>query len=91
MPIYPMSQPKADSYFGQYLTDAEVSSRVHISVQSLRRWRRLGTGPRWIRLGNSVRYPVDELTAWLVSAPSGGGIHKSGTAHTDVRPEGGRA
>ena len=28
--------------------------------QTLYRWRRLGIGPKWIRVGRTILYPVDQ-------------------------------
>ena len=57
----------------QNLNDLEVAAYLHISVSTVRRWRLIGGGPRWIRIGGSVRYPFHELEAYLAALPSGGG------------------
>ena len=44
------------------------SAAVYLDVgeETLKRWRRLGTGPAYIRLAHSrVRYRVSDLDAWL--------------------------
>jgi excisionase family DNA binding protein len=61
------------------MTEQEVSKRLNVSVASLRRWRLLGRGPRFLKVGSLVRYQAEELDAWLASLPTGG------TA-TTVRP-----
>jgi excisionase family DNA binding protein len=38
------------------LTEREVAERVGLSVATLRAWRHRGKGPRFLRLGRSVRY-----------------------------------
>jgi predicted DNA-binding transcriptional regulator AlpA len=38
------------------LTECEVAERVGLSVATLRAWRHRGKGPRFLRLGRSVRY-----------------------------------
>jgi excisionase family DNA binding protein len=42
------------------LTEREVADRLGLSVATLRAWRHRGKGPRFLRLGRSVRYlPAD--------------------------------
>lgn len=73
----------------QLLNERQVSTILGISIASLRRWRLLGTGPRFIKVGASVRYLPDDVTAWLQSRPSGGEhffpTGKRETARTDRR------
>jgi hypothetical protein len=61
----------------QQLTDTQTAEFLNISVSTLRRWRLVGgVGPRWIRIGSSIRYPVRDLEVYLASVPSGGGHPK---------------
>ena len=42
------------------LTEREVAESLGLSVATLRAWRHRGKGPRFLRLGRSVRYlPAD--------------------------------
>lgn len=42
------------------LTEREVAELLGLSVATLRAWRHRGKGPRFLRLGRSVRYlPTD--------------------------------
>ena len=42
------------------LTEREVADLLGLSVATLRAWRHRGKGPRFLRLGRSVRYlPAD--------------------------------
>jgi len=41
--------------------EGEVARSLTISTALLRKWRRLGKGPRWIRVGRCIRYPVANL------------------------------
>ena len=46
------------------LTEREVAERLGLSVATLRAWRHRSKGPRFLRLGRSVRYlpsDVDEF------------------------------
>jgi hypothetical protein len=38
------------------------------SRKTLARWRRLGVGPRWVRIGNSPRYSLDDVVEWINAA-----------------------
>lgn len=49
------------------LKEQEVSERLTISLTSLRRWRMAGTGPEWVKLGKSVRYPESSLVKYIDS------------------------
>jgi hypothetical protein len=40
------------------LTRSETARYLRISIPSLERWAKLGIGPRLIRIGGSVRYPL---------------------------------
>jgi|HubBroStandDraft_6_1064221.scaffolds.fasta_scaffold1890422_1 hypothetical protein len=54
------------------MTEHEVSKRLNVSVASLRRWRLLGRGPAFLKVGSLVRYNPEELEAWLPSLSTGG-------------------
>jgi hypothetical protein len=55
-------------------TEGEVSEHLKVTVACLRKWRLLGKGPRYVKLGNRVRYAPEDLTGWLVTQPAGGTI-----------------
>ncbi len=38
-----------------------------VSPALLRKWRRLGGGPQFLRLGRCVRYPVDALRHFVMA------------------------
>lgn len=56
----------------QFLNDKQLSALLGVSTASVRRWRLLGLGPRYLKVGASVRYRVEDLEAWLASRPAGG-------------------
>ncbi len=44
-----------------------------MSVASLRRWRLLKIGPKFLRVGGrAIKYRPEDLQAWLESRPVGG-------------------
>jgi hypothetical protein len=50
----------------QYLSPQEVSERYdgNISVRTLANWRTTGSGPKFIKLGGNIAYPIDKLVEW---------------------------
>ena len=47
------------------LTDCEVAELLSLSVASIRRWRAMGIGPAWLKLGGSVRYNPVDIETWM--------------------------
>lgn len=47
------------------MNESELARQANISTAVLRKWRREGTGPRFIKLGRLVRYRVRDVEAWL--------------------------
>ena len=54
------------------LTEHDVARIANISVASIRRWRLLRKGPKYLKIGAAVRYKPESVSAWLESRPSGG-------------------
>jgi predicted DNA-binding transcriptional regulator AlpA len=57
----------------ELLNERDVARITGLSVASVRRWRLLRQGPKYLKIGASVRYKAEDLTEWLESRPSGGG------------------
>jgi hypothetical protein len=55
-------------------TEEEVSEQLKVTVACLRKWRLLGKGPRYVKVGNRVRYSPEDLAGWLATQPAGGTI-----------------
>jgi predicted DNA-binding transcriptional regulator AlpA len=49
------------------ISESELARRTAVSTAVLRKWRREGTGPRFLRLGRCVRYLVSDVDMWLRS------------------------
>jgi excisionase family DNA binding protein len=47
-----------------YLTTGQLAERTGIPAETLRQWRRRGTGPAYLKLGRSIRYRLADLEAW---------------------------
>lgn len=47
-----------------HMTTQQVADRLNISVKALANMRAAGKGPRYLKVVNRVRYPVDEVKRW---------------------------
>ena len=54
------------------LNEREVAAVLNVSVATIRRWRLLGQGPKFRKIGASVRYRSGDIAAWVESCPAGG-------------------
>ena len=48
-----------------YLTEKKTSDRIAVSKSVLRKWRREGVGPPYVKLGRMIRYPLRNLEIWM--------------------------
>jgi predicted DNA-binding transcriptional regulator AlpA len=55
------------------VNEQDVARITGLSVASVRRWRLLRMGPKYLKIGASVRYKPEDVSAWLESRPTGGG------------------
>lgn len=62
----------------ELLTEHDVARIIGMSVASVRRWRLLRQGPKYLKLGAACRYRPEDICAWLGSRPSGGGHEVGG-------------
>jgi predicted DNA-binding transcriptional regulator AlpA len=54
-----------------HLLDAKAAAEyLRLSASTLARRRCQGTGPKFLRAGDSIRYRISDLEAWLVEATS---------------------
>lgn len=47
-----------------YYTIDDLAERYQVPVATVRYWRIRGEGPRAVKIGRFVRYPVAEVLAW---------------------------
>jgi hypothetical protein len=52
--------------------ERHVAEQLKVKPGTLRKWRFLGRGPEFLRVGRSVRYRVEDIESWLASRPRGG-------------------
>jgi hypothetical protein len=44
--------------------ESELASRWRMSVRTLQRWRRAGSGPPWLKIGGRVVYDLADIRAF---------------------------
>jgi predicted DNA-binding transcriptional regulator AlpA len=49
------------------LSQREAATLLHLSERTLERFRVSGTGPKFIRLGRSIRYRLADIEAFIAS------------------------
>lgn len=47
-----------------FFTETQLAERWNLSRRTLQRWRYLGVGPAFIRLGRRVIYSLDDIMAF---------------------------
>lgn len=47
-----------------YMTTREVAAFLGLSAGTLCVWRYQGKGPSYYKVGNAVRYKIDDVEAW---------------------------
>lgn len=52
-----------------YLTVADVARILRVSIATLRRWYRNGTGPNCYRVGDTVRYCRSDVDGFVLANP----------------------
>jgi predicted DNA-binding transcriptional regulator AlpA len=52
----------------ELIDEHEASRCLGIAVATLRRWRWAGKGPRFCKIGRSVRYELIDIQAFVVAA-----------------------
>ena len=72
-----------------FLTERDVSAIFRVSIETLRRWRALKMGPRFIHVGRAVRYRPEDLDQYLGSRPAGGENVRTVTSHAEAAVDAG--
>jgi hypothetical protein len=50
----------------EYLTEAELAAELGRTVRTIARWRAIGEGPRFLKIGRETRYRRESVRAWMV-------------------------
>ena len=56
-----------------FLLESELAQRWRLSVRTLQRWRRVGSGPVFLRLGRRVAYRLSDVERFETAHVSAGG------------------
>lgn len=48
-----------------FLSTNQLAERLGLSPGTLANWRSLGKGPRWVKVGRSVRYRSADVFEWM--------------------------
>lgn len=67
MPVNSLALQSAESIqLGDLLTESEAAEALNVAVRTLRNWRSLRKGPRWVRIGQRiVRYKRADLLTFI--------------------------
>ena len=63
------SSPSSPKSPEPLLNEMEVAEYLKMSVASVCRWRLFRTGPKFVKIGASVRYRRGDVETWLDSRP----------------------
>ena len=44
--------------------DVEAAKIIGLSVQTMRNWRHLRKGPKYLKIGRSIRYDLLDISDW---------------------------
>ena len=47
------------------LTQQQTAQALLLSTRTLERWRVMGLGPKFVRMGVSIRYRAGDVVAWI--------------------------
>jgi len=56
--------PIDETYQERHLTPPELAARLQLHVVTLATWRMKGLGPKFVKTGGRVRYPLVQVEAW---------------------------
>jgi predicted DNA-binding transcriptional regulator AlpA len=56
----------------RFVSERDLFEITQLTPRTWQKFRRRGTGPRWYKLGGSVKYRLDEVMAWVESNAVGG-------------------
>jgi excisionase family DNA binding protein len=55
----------SQSVSAQYLSEKEAAAALSVSLSTVRRWRRNGSGPEYFKLGGVLRYAKSSLEDFI--------------------------
>lgn len=61
----PRGVPEAPGAMRNAFTDRELADHLGISRKTLQKWRSLGMGPTYLKLGSKVVYRIEDVNAYI--------------------------
>lgn len=58
------AEAAVSSLFARHLNQDQLARRWSLSPRTLERWRSMGTGPAYLRLGGRVAYRLEDVEAF---------------------------
>lgn len=55
------------------LRDKDVAEQLGVSIRTTEKWRSVGAGPPYIRVGRLIRYKQGDIDRWIEGRRCGGG------------------
>ena len=59
-------RPKATPVMDDLMSEEELAAEIGRGVRTLARWRALGEGPKFLRIGRELRYRRESVRAWIL-------------------------
>jgi predicted DNA-binding transcriptional regulator AlpA len=80
--------PAGEKKESRLLTENGVAEQLNCSVALVRKWRRLGSGPKVVRIARLVRYQQSDVDSFIQTRKESAAVEKEGA---DVETENERA
>jgi len=62
----PEERRRQRAILAAYIAEPEAAAELGVDKRTLRKWRRLGTGPPgWVKIGRCFYYRIETIEAWL--------------------------
>jgi predicted DNA-binding transcriptional regulator AlpA len=58
----------------RFVTDVQLEELTSVSRLTWRKYRLFNRGPKWYKIGGSVRYNLDEVLRWIENHAGGGEV-----------------
>jgi len=62
--LFPLEDNPVPDHTLQHLSQQELANRWRVSPRTLERWRHVGGGPGYIKIGSRIAYPMADVTAF---------------------------
>lgn len=69
-----------------HIDQKELAARWHVSPRTLEQWRWQGRGPRFLKIGGRVLYPLVEVEAFEAASLHANTVGPIGRRSADDRP-----